>query len=60
VTEDAASLTVVLRLWRVFNIIEQLTLGAQKQVKDLQFKIEDLVKSNRAPEAKIRLLEIRE
>lgn len=57
VREEAASLIVVLRLWRVFKIIEELSVGAQEQVEELQVKIEDLEKGKRELEAKIRQFE---
>lgn len=37
--EEAASLIIVLRLWRVFQIIEELTAGAQEEIDDLSEKI---------------------
>jgi voltage-gated hydrogen channel 1 len=40
--EEAASLIVVLRLWRVFKIVEELSLGAQEQVEDLEHHIREL------------------
>ncbi|KIV99298.1 uncharacterized protein PV09_09065 [Verruconis gallopava] len=51
ITEEAASLIVILRLWRVFKIIEELSVGAQEQMEELQARIEDLEKSNRELEA---------
>jgi hypothetical protein len=44
--EEAASLIVVLRLWRVFKIIEELSVGAQEQVDHLGEQIENLTKEN--------------
>ena len=40
--EEAGSLVVVLRLWRVFKIIEEFSAGADDEIVDLQDKIEDL------------------
>jgi Skp family chaperone for outer membrane proteins len=40
--EEAASLIIVLRLWRVFQIIEELTAGAQEEIDDLSEKIAEL------------------
>lgn len=40
--EEAASLIVVLRLWRVFKIIEELSLGAQEQADQMDLEIEKL------------------
>jgi hypothetical protein len=38
--EEVASLVVVLRLWRVFKIIEELSAGAQEQMEDLQMRLD--------------------
>jgi len=46
VLEEAASLVVVLRLWRVFKIIEELSVGAEEQMEGLQERMEDLEKEN--------------
>jgi hypothetical protein len=40
--EEAASLIVILRLWRVFKIIEELSVGAQEQVSDMDKRINEL------------------
>ena len=42
VLEEAASLIVILRLWRVFKIIEELSVGAQEQIEGLEDTIEEL------------------
>jgi ubiquinone biosynthesis protein UbiJ len=59
VSEEAASFIVVLRLWRVFKIIEELSVGAQEQVEDLQERIDDLEKGTRELQEKIQRLESR-
>lgn len=46
--EEAASLIVVLRLWRVFKIIEELSVGAQEQVNDMDAEIVRLETENLA------------
>lgn len=46
VLEEAASLIVILRLWRVFKIIEELSLGAQEQVEEMEVEIEKLRSEN--------------
>lgn len=48
VIEEAASLIVVLRLWRVFKIIEELSLGAQERVEEMEEEIERLKGENLA------------
>ncbi|KAL2430862.1 hypothetical protein ABEF95_013989 [Exophiala dermatitidis] len=40
--EEAGSLVVVLRLWRVFKIIEEFSSGAADEVNELQERIEAL------------------
>ena len=40
--EEAGSLVVVLRLWRVFKIIEEFSSGAEDSIAELQEKIEEL------------------
>ena len=42
VLEEVASLVIVLRLWRVFQIIEGLSVGAEEQMEDLQERLEVL------------------
>ncbi|EOD51522.1 Ion transport [Neofusicoccum parvum] len=44
--EEVASLVIVLRLWRVFKIIEELSVGAQEQMESLEKRVEDLEKEN--------------
>jgi hypothetical protein len=60
VTEEAASLIVVLRLWRVFKIIEELSVGAQEQMEDLQVRIHDLEKQNSELRARVDEFDDRE
>lgn len=40
--EEVASLVIVLRLWRVFKIIEELSMGAEEQMEGLQERLEIL------------------
>jgi len=47
IIEEAASLIVIMRLWRIFKIIEELSVGAQEQTEDLQRKIDELENDNR-------------
>jgi voltage-gated hydrogen channel 1 len=37
--EEAASLIVILRLWRVFKIFEELSVGAQEQMEAMTERI---------------------
>ncbi|WPH00925.1 Hypothetical protein R9X50_00375900 [Acrodontium crateriforme] len=46
VLEEIGSLVVVLRLWRVFKIIEELSAGAEEQMEPLQERVEELEKEN--------------
>lgn len=46
IIEEIASLIVVMRLWRVVKIVEELSVGAQEQTEDLEGKIEELRNDN--------------
>lgn len=46
--QEAGSLVVVGRLWRVFKIIEEFSSGAQGQIEGLQERIEQLEKEKEA------------
>ncbi|KZF25626.1 hypothetical protein L228DRAFT_80173 [Xylona heveae TC161] len=47
VVEEVASLVIVLRLWRVFKIMEELSVGAQEQMEELVERLEKLEQENR-------------
>lgn len=40
ILEEVASLVIILRLWRVFKIMEELSVGAQEQTEALRERIE--------------------
>lgn len=44
--EEVASLVVVLRLWRLFKIVEEFSVGAEEQMEGLQIRIEQLEAEN--------------
>jgi hypothetical protein len=46
ILEEAASLVVILRLWRVFKIIEELSVGASEQTEELEHKVNELEREN--------------
>lgn len=46
IIEEIASLIVVMRLWRVTKIVEELSLGSQEQTEDLQHKMDELKDEN--------------
>lgn len=46
VIEEVASLVVILRLWRVVKIIEELSVGAEEQMDSLRERIELLEHEN--------------
>ena len=56
VIEEVASLVVILRLWRVAKIIEELSVGAQEQMEDLIEKITDLQRENEELKAELEAL----
>ena len=57
--EEVASLVIVLRLWRVFKIIEELSVGAEEQMEGLRERIEELEKKNEEMKLTLRELTIR-
>ncbi|CAM1510966.1 Fc.00g084790.m01.CDS01 [Cosmosporella sp. VM-42] len=46
IVEEVASLIVVMRLWRVIKIIEELSLGAQEQGEEMELKMNELRNDN--------------
>ena len=46
ILEEVGSVVVVLRLWRVFKIIEEFSTGAQEQMDSLAERVEELEKEN--------------
>ena len=55
--EEVAELVIVLRLWRVFKIIEELSVGAEEQMEGLQERVDDLEKENAAMLTEIKKLQ---
>ncbi|KAI9762072.1 MAG: hypothetical protein M1840_001481 [Geoglossum simile] len=47
VVEEVASLVVILRLWRIFKIVEEFSVGAKEEMNALSEKIERLENENR-------------
>ena len=45
--EEIGSIVVVLRLWRVFKIIEEFSAGAEEQMDTLTERIESLQMENK-------------
>ena len=56
ILEEAGSIVVVLRLWRVFKIVEEFTAGASDQMELLAEKIERLEKNNRELSIEVKTL----
>ena len=52
--EEIGSIVVVLRLWRVLKIIDELSAGAAEQMEPLNQRIEALEKRNEDLEKQIR------
>jgi len=46
VDEEIASLVVVLRLWRFFKIIEEMSAGAQEQIDAMESRMDELDAEN--------------
>lgn len=47
VLEEAGSIVVILRLWRVFKIIEEFSSGAEEQMNALSERVEQLEAENK-------------
>jgi voltage-gated hydrogen channel 1 len=47
VVEEVASLVVILRLWRIFKIVEEFSVGAEEEMDALTERIEQLENENR-------------
>ena len=56
VIEEVASLVVILRLWRVVKIIEELSVGAQEQMEDLIEQVTGLQRENEELKAELEAL----
>ncbi|KAF2662278.1 hypothetical protein K491DRAFT_686761 [Lophiostoma macrostomum CBS 122681] len=56
VTEEVASLIVILRLFRVVKIVDELGVAADEQMKEMESRIEDLEKENEGLRGEIRRL----
>lgn len=46
VLEEAGSIVVILRLWRVFKIVEEFSVASDEQMDKLEEKMEKLEKEN--------------
>jgi hypothetical protein len=57
--EEAGSLVVIGRLWRVFKIIEEFSSGAADQIEALEERIEHLEKENNAAKRENESLKLR-
>lgn len=54
VLEEAGSIVIILRLWRVFKIIEEFSAGAEEQMGALSKRIERLEIENKRLEKELR------
>lgn len=59
VLEEIGSLVVVMRLWRVFKIIEELSAGAEEQMSGLQREIGMLRRENEELREEVRRLKVK-
>jgi hypothetical protein len=57
VDEEIASLVVILRLWRFFKIIEEMSAGAQEEMDAMESRIEKLDIENQ--DLKRELIEVK-
>lgn len=60
ILEEIGSIVVVLRLWRVFKIIEELSAGAEEQMEPLQEHVEDLEKENHELRQQVAQLKVQQ
>lgn len=56
VLEEAGSIVVILRLWRVFKIVEEFSAGASDQMDVLTEKMESLEAENQQLRKELRTL----
>jgi hypothetical protein len=59
VLEEVGSLIVVLRLWRVFKIIEEFSVGAKDQIDALSERIGQLEMENSDLKSELRALQVK-
>ena len=57
VLEDIASLVVILRLWRMVKIVEEMSVGAEEQMEELTARVEKLEHEKGVLEQQLRALE---
>jgi voltage-gated hydrogen channel 1 len=55
IIEEVASIVVILRLWRVLKIVEELSEAAEEQMEGLRDKISELEKANEELKHEMRL-----
>lgn len=60
VLEEAGSIVVILRLWRVFKIVEEFSGAAQDQMDVLSEKVEKLKDENQGLKKELRALKVDE
>ena len=56
VLEEAGSIVVILRLWRVFKIVEEFSAGASDQMESMTEQIEELKAENQGLKKELRAL----
>ncbi|OAA66600.1 ion transporter [Niveomyces insectorum RCEF 264] len=57
VLEEIASLVIVLRLWRVVKIVEEMSVGAEEQMEELEARLEKVEQEKAELEQRLRALE---
>ena len=57
IVEDIASIVIVLRLWRLVKIIEEVSVGAAEGMEEIEGRIVELEREN--AELKMRVEELR-
>ena len=56
VLEEAGSIVVILRLWRVFKIVEEFSAGASDQMESMNEQLEEVKAENQVLKKELRAL----
>jgi hypothetical protein len=57
VVEEIASIVIVLRLWRLVKIIEELSVGAAERMEEIEARVVELERENSELKARVEEME---
>ncbi len=57
IVEEIASLVIILRLWRLVKIVEELGVGAEERMEELEMRLEALETEKAELEGRLRAQE---